>query len=144
MCASVATTTQQIMHVDDPCITAAAIARKRTRESKPLAVFPCALHLYDLVGADGQAPTPLHSKPVPLVVTAPPANWAWGTHLVWPDRPRSDSPSASTERSKDWRGWHWRYCLSESESIWCHSGTISVSLASESDGRASLFGRASL
>ena len=123
MCMSVASMARQIMHVDGRLRYRCGNCAKEDEGEPASASFPLrALHLYALVGADGQARTPLHSKPVRLVVTAPPAKWALGTHHVWPDRPRSDSPSASPERSKDWRGWHWRYCLSDSESIWRHSG----------------------
>ena len=123
MCMSVASMSKLITHAEGrlhyPCGNCVQKDEgEPTSGSFPLRV----LHLYALVGADGQAPTPLHSKPVRLVVTAPPADWAWGTHHVWPDRPRSDSPCASPERSKDWRGWHWRYRLSESDAIWRHSG----------------------
>ena len=80
------------------------------------------LHLYALVGAGRQALTPLHSKPVRLVVAAPPAKWAWGRELLDDDRPCLESLSASPERAKDSRGEHWRYSSAESDAIWCHAG----------------------
>ena len=45
--------------------------------SSPLRV----LYLYALAGVGEQALTPLHSKPVRLLVAAPPAKWALGQKL---------------------------------------------------------------
>ena len=123
MCMSVASMSKLITHAEGRLHYLCGNCVQKDAGEPASGSFPLrVLHLYALVGAGGQALTPLHSKPVRLVVTAPPADWAWGTHHVWPDRPRSDSPCASPERLKDWRGWHWRYCLSESNAIWRHSG----------------------
>ena len=123
MCMSIASMSKLITHAEGRLLYLCGNCVQEDEGEPASGIFPLSvIHLYALVGAGGQVLTPLHSKPVRLVVSAPPTNWAWGTHQVWPDRPRSDSPSASPERSKDWRGWHWRYCLPDSESIWRQSG----------------------
>ena len=123
MCMSVALMSPQITHVEgrlhhrcNHCVQ--KDAGVTASGSFPLRV----LHLYALVGVGGHAPTPLHSKPVRLVVAAPPPDWAWGIHGVWPDRPRFDSPAALPERAEDSRGKHWRYSPAESDAICCHAG----------------------
>jgi hypothetical protein len=123
MCMSVASMSKLITHAGGRLHYLCGNCVQKDAGEPASGSFPLRLlHLYALVGAGGQVLTALHWKPVRLVVSAPPTHWAWGTHCVWPDRPRSDSPSASPKRFKDWRGWHWRYCLPDSESIWRHSG----------------------
>ena len=65
------------------------------------------LHLYALVGTGGSAPTPLHMRPVRLVLAAPPPQWAWGKHQTSGDLRGFDAPAASPEPGLDSRGAHW-------------------------------------
>ena len=94
-------------------------AGEPTSGSFPLRV----LHLYALVGIDGQILTPLHSKPVRLVVDAPLPKWAWGRELRDDDLPCLHPFGARPERAEDWRGKHWRYNSAESDAIWCYAGS---------------------
>ena len=120
MCMSVASMSQLIKHVEGRlhyrcgnCVK--KDAGEPASRSSPLRV----LHLYALVGAGGQALTPLHSKPVRLVVAAPLAKWAWGRELRDDDRPRLDSRGAFPRLCQDSRGKHWRYSASESDAHVC-------------------------
>ena len=123
MCMSVASMSKLIMHREGrlhyrcgKCM--AKDAGEPASGSSPLRV----LHLYALVGTDGRALTPLHSRPVRLVVAAPPAQWAWGEQLREDDLPGLDSRGASPERGLDSRGEHWRYQAADSNAIWCYAG----------------------
>ena len=123
MCMSVASMSKLIMHREGrlhyrcgKCM--AKDAGEPASGSSPLRV----LHLYALVGTDGPALTPLHSRPVRLVVAAPPAQWAWGEQLREDDLPGLDSRGASPERGLDSRGEHWRYQAADSNAIWCYAG----------------------
>ena len=78
MCMSVASMSQLIMHSEGrqhyrckKCAGDASL-REPASGSLPLRV----LHLYALVGTGGHAPTPLHMRPIRLVITAPPKEWA--------------------------------------------------------------------
>ena len=116
MCMSVASMSQLIMHSEGrqhyrcrKCVGDACL-REPASGSLPLRV----LHLYALVGTGGHAPTPLHMRPVRLVVAAPPAEWAWGQ-----DRLLGGGVSdASPEQGFDSVGAHWRYNEAESTAIW--------------------------
>ena len=102
MCMSVASMSKLTTHAEGRLHYLCGNCMQNDEGEPASGSFPLrVLHLYALVGAGGQVLTPLHSKPVRLVVSAPLSNSAWGTHHVWPDRPRSDSPSALPERSKD-------------------------------------------
>ncbi len=123
MCMSVASMSQLITHVDGRLHYRCGNCMKKDAEQPASGNFPLrVLHLYALVGAGGQDLTPLHSKPVRLVVAAPLAKWAWGRELRDDDHPRFDSGGACPERAKDSRGEHWRYNSTESDAIWCHAG----------------------
>ena len=118
MCMSVASMSQLITHAEGRlhyrcgnCVE--KDAGQPISASVPLRV----LHLYALVGADGQALTPLHSKPVRLVVATPLAKWAWGRELRDDGRPRLDSHCAMPERAGDARGEQWCYSSGESGAI---------------------------
>ena len=75
------------------------------------------LYLYPLVGADGHASTGVHTQPVRLIVTAPPAEWAWcegdATEVLTDER-----SAASPKQGWDTGGAHWRYNDAESSAIW--------------------------
>ena len=81
------------------------------------------LHLYALVGASGATLTPLHAKPVRLIVDAPPARWAWGRKLPDSNRPPFDPLGAGPQRARDSRGEHWRYSSAVSDAIWSHGAS---------------------
>ena len=89
--------------------------REPASGSLPLRV----LYLYALVGTGGHAPTPLHMRPVRLVVAAPPAEWAWGQDPVGDFR----GSDASPEEGLDSVGAHWRYNEAESTGIWYRAGS---------------------
>ena len=121
MCMSVANMSQLITHQEGRlhyrcgnCVN--NDAGQPTSGSRPLRV----LHRYALIAASDQARTPLHSKPVRLVVDAPLAKWAWGRELRDDDHARIEI--ALPERAKDSRGEHWRYSSAESDAIWCNVG----------------------
>ena len=123
MCMSVASMSKLIMHREGrlhyrcgKCMAKAA--GEPASGSSLLRV----LHLYGLVGTDGPALTPLHSRLVRLVVAAPPAQWAWGEQFREDDLPDLDSRGASPERGSDSRGVHWRYQAADSNAIWCYAG----------------------
>ena len=124
MCMSVASMSELIMHEEGRlhyrCSNCAKVdAGAPASGSVPLRV----LRLYALVGVGGGAPTPLHSKPVRLVVAAPPAKWAWGLELRDDDGASLASRlDASPVRAEDSRGVHWRYNPAESDAIWCQAG----------------------
>ena len=118
---SVASMSQLIMHSEDrqhyrcrKCAGDASLEEPASG-SLPLRV----LHLYALVGTGGHAPTPLHMRPVRLVVAAPPAEWAWGQDRVGEFR----GSDASPVEGKDSRGAHWRYNEAESTAIWYRAGS---------------------
>ena len=123
MCMSVASMSQLIKHVEGRLHYRCGNCVKKDAGEPASGSLPLrVLHLYALVGAGGQALTPLHSKPVRLVVAAPQAKWAWGRELRDDERPRLDSRGAWPERAQDSRGEHWRYSPAESDAIWCHAG----------------------
>ena len=93
------------------------VAGEPASGSLPLRV----LHLYALVGTGGLTITPLHAKPVRLIVDAPPARWAWGQELPDDDRPRFDPRGVWPERARDSLGEHWRYSSAASDAIWWHA-----------------------
>ena len=122
MCMSVASMSQLIKHDEGRlhyrwgnCATKEAGEPASGR--LPLRV----LHLYALVRTGGPTITPLHAKPIRLIVDAPPAKWAWGLELPDDDRPRSDLLGVWPERAWDSRGEHWRYSSAASDAIWCHA-----------------------
>ena len=122
MCMSVASMSQLFTHVEGRLhYRCGQCAKKKAGEpasgSLPLRV----LHLYALVRTGGPTITPLHAKPIRLIVDAPPAKWAWGLELPDDDRPRSDLLGVSPERALDSRGEHWRYSSAASDAIWCHA-----------------------
>ena len=122
MCMLVASMSQLIKHVEGRLhYRCGNCAKKEAGEpasgSLPLRV----LHLYALVGTGGLTITPLHAKPVRLIVDAPPARWAWCQELPDDDRPRFDPLGAWPERAQDSRGEHWRYSSAASDAIWCHA-----------------------
>ena len=107
MCMSVASMSQLIKHVEGRLHYRCGNCVKKDAGEPASGSLPLrVLHLYALVGAGGQALTPLHSKPVRLV----------------DDRPRFDSRGALPERAQDSRGEHWCYSPTESDAIWCHAG----------------------
>ena len=124
MCMSVASMSQLIKHVEGRLhYRCGNCAKKEAGEpasgSLPLRV----LHLYALVGAGGPDITPLHTKPVRLIVDGPPALWAWGRELSEDDRPCFNPLGVWPQRARDSRGEHWRYSSAASDAIWCHAGS---------------------
>ena len=123
MCMSVASMSKLVMHTEGrqhyrcrKCAGEVSL-REPASGSLPLRV----LHLYALVGTGGHAPTPLHMRPVRLVVAAPPAQWAWGQDRVTDDLGGGRS-AASPEQGLDSVGAHWRYNEAESTAIWYRAG----------------------
>ena len=123
MCMSVASMSQLIMHTEGrqhyrcrKCAGDASL-REPASGSLPLRV----LHVYALVGTGGHAPTPLHMRPVRLVVVAPPADWAWGVDRA-PGAVVDVHFTASPEPAMDSRGRHWRYNDAESRALWYRAG----------------------
>ena len=124
MCMSVASMSQPIKHVEGRLhYRYGNCAKKEAGEpasgSLPLRV----LHLYALVGTGGLTITPLHAKPVRLIVDAPLAIWAWGQGLPNDGRPCFDPLGVSPKRVRDSRGEHWRYSSAASDAIWCHAAS---------------------
>ena len=123
MCMSVASMSKLVMHTEGRqhyrCRKCAEDVSERepASGSLPLRV----LYLYALVGTNGPAPTPLHMRPVRLVVTAPPADWAWGQGPV-PDVLGGGRSAASPVQGVDsvWER-YWRYNHAESTAIWCRA-----------------------
>ena len=114
---------QLIEHVEGRLHYRCGNCVKKDKGESASGSFPLrVLHLYALVSVRDQVITPLHSKPVRLVVAAPPVKWAWGQELRDDDRPRLDSHGARPARAEDSRGEHWRYSSAESDAIWCHAG----------------------
>ena len=98
MCMSVASMSQLITHVEDrPHYRCGNCPGEPASGSSPLRV----LHLYALIGAGGQALTPLHSKPVRLVVDAPQAKWAWARELRDDEIPRLESHDVKPRVAED-------------------------------------------
>ena len=123
MCMSVASMSQLVTHDEGRLHYRCGHRVKKDAGEPASGSFPLrVLHPYALVGAGGQALTPLHSKPLRLVVDAPPAKWAWGRELRDDDRPRLDPHGARPERAEDSRGEHWRYSSAESDAIWYRAG----------------------
>ena len=121
---SVASMSQLIKHVEGRLHYRCGHCVKKEEGEPASGSLPLrVLHVYALVGAGGQALTPLHSKPVRLVVDAPPAKWAWGVKLRDDERSGFDSHGASPGRAQDSRGEHWRYSSAESDAIWYHAGS---------------------
>ena len=123
MCMSVASMSKLIMHSEGRqhyrCGNCAAEDwGEPASGSLPLRV----LHLYALVGAGDSAPTPLHMRPVRLVLTAPPAQWAWGVDPLTDDLRDLDMDAVSPELGHDSRGRHWRYNEDDSRAIWLRAG----------------------
>ena len=77
------------------------------------------LLLYALVSIGSSDPTPVHMKPVRLVVSAPPQQWAWNALLGAVEFPRMPS---EPKRGQDCRGCHWSYETRASDAFWLHSG----------------------
>ena len=105
MCMSVASMSKLIMHSEGRqhyrCGNCAAEAwGEPASGSLPLRV----LHLYALVGTGGSDPTPLHMRPVRLVLTAPPAQWAWGVDPLTDDLRDLDMDAVSPELGHDFAG----------------------------------------
>jgi hypothetical protein len=123
MCMSVASMSELIMHSEGrqhyrckKCAGEPSL-REPASGSLPLRV----LHVYALVGTGGHAPTPLHMRPVRLVVVAPPPEWGWGRHRVTDALVGGESP-ASPEQGLDTKGVHWLYNDAESTSLWYRAG----------------------
>ena len=96
MCMSVASMSQLIKHVEGRLHYRCGHCVKKDEGEPASGSLPLrVLHVYALVGAGGQALTPLHSKPVRLVVDAPPAKWAWGVKLRDDERSGFDSHGAT-------------------------------------------------
>ena len=83
-------------------------------DSAPLRV----LHLYALVDAGTAGPTPVRTKPVRLVLPAPPRSWAWGVPRIMP----SPVGVANPRELEDESGPYYEYGPEASEAIWCLSG----------------------
>ena len=123
MCMSVASMSERILHQEGRMhyrcgICAKTSAGEPAFDSVPLRV----LHLYALVDTGGIAPHALHSRPVRLVVFAPPADWGWGREFAHDENPGLNVTIAMPENRKDHIGEHWRYNPNESSAIWRHSG----------------------
>ena len=91
------------------------------------------LHLYALVGTGGHAPTPLHMRPVRLVVAAPPAEWAWGLSDVTCVLAGGQS-AAKPKQGWDSDGQHWCYDGAESTAIWCAARPYCGAMSSPAPG----------
>ena len=120
---SVASMSHPIMHTEGrqhyrckKCAREASVGEPASG-SLPLRV----LHLYALVGTGGHAPTPLHMRPVRLVVAAPPARWAWCLDPVT-DVPGGGGSPASPEKGSHSVGAHWRYNEADNAKIWYRAG----------------------
>ena len=75
------------------------------------------LQLYALAGETReQVLTPMHSKPVRLVVSAPPAIWAWGLRGPLPPV-RTFLGTDIPMPVNDVRGRHWRYNKTQSDTM---------------------------
>ena len=119
MCMSAASMSEWIIHVrvgSYRCVKCAKMGVASGSSSLRM------LDLYALVDAGGGVLTPLHSQPMRLVVSAPPAKWGWSRELREDERPQLDAHVALPEQARDSRGEHWRYDPDESAAIWCHSG----------------------
>ena len=137
MCMSVASMSHFIMHTEGrqhyrckKCAREASVGEPASG-SLPLRV----LHLYALVGTGGHAPTPLHMRPVRLVVAAPPAEWAWGLSDVTGVLAGGQS-AAEPKQGWDSDGQHWCYNGAESTAIWYAARPYRGAMSSPAPGHA--------
>ena len=98
-------------------ICAKTAAGEPTLDSLPLRV----LHLYALVNTGGIAPHALHSRPVRLVVFAPPADWGCGQEFTHDENPGLNVTIATPENRKDHISEYWRCNPNESNAMERHS-----------------------
>ena len=120
---SVASMSERILHQEGRMHYRCGICAKTSTEEPAFDSVPLrVLHLYALVDTGGIAAHALHSRPVRLIVFAPPADWGWGREFAHDNRSGFDALLAKPQQTKDSHGDLWRYSVKESNAIWCNSG----------------------
>ena len=82
-------------------------------DSLPLRI----LLLYSLIAGGGGQDFLVRTRPLRVVVRAPPDTWGWGA----PEGDQPEHREASPEWSPEWEASHWRYNKVDSDQIWWHA-----------------------